>query len=84
MPAALRGQREQVQYLAVGVWNTFFGYCVWALLQYGLQNDLNYLVIVVLSYPIAIANAYVCYRYIVFQSQGPIVERGPAILGEST
>lgn len=77
VPRRLGRYREQVQYLVVGAWNTLFGYCVWALLQYALHDSINYLLIVVLSYPIAIANAYLCYRYIVFRSHGPVWREVP-------
>jgi putative flippase GtrA len=77
IPRRLLPYREQLQYLAVGAWNTLFGYCVWALLQYLLGDHVNYLVIVVLSYPIAIANAYLGYRYIVFRSHGRVLHEIP-------
>lgn len=77
VPRSLGRYREQLLYLAVGAWNTLFGYGVWALLQYLLYPRVNYLVIVVLSYPIAIANAYVCYRYIVFRSHGSVLRELP-------
>jgi putative flippase GtrA len=66
-----------VLYVAVGAWNTVFGYGVWAVLQYLLHPYLNYLLIVVLSYPIAVANAYVCYRYVVFRSRGRVLAELP-------
>lgn len=77
VPRSLGRYREQLLYLAVGAWNTLFGYGAWAMLQYLLHPYLNYLVIVVLSYPIAIANAYVCYRYIVFRSHGSVLRELP-------
>jgi putative flippase GtrA len=70
-------RREQVTYLVVGGWNTLFGYGEWALLQYLLGDHLHYLVIVVLSWPIAVLNAYVGYRYVVFRSKGPILRELP-------
>jgi putative flippase GtrA len=70
-------RREQILYLLVGAWNTVFGYCVWALMQYLLGDYLNYLVIVVLSWPIAVMNAYLGYRYVVFRSRGPILRELP-------
>ena len=70
-------RREQVLYLVVGGWNTVFGYAVWALLQFLLGDYLNYLVIIVLSWPIAVLNAYLCYRYIVFRSHGPVLRELP-------
>lgn len=77
VPRSLGRYREQLLYLAVGLWNTLFGYGVWAMLQYLLHPYLNYLVIVVLSYPIAIANAYLCYRYLVFRSHGSVARELP-------
>ncbi len=70
-------RREQLLYLVVGGWNTVFGYAVWALLQYLLGDYLPYLVIVVLAWPIAVLNAYVCYRFIVFRSRGPVLQELP-------
>lgn len=77
VPPSLQRYREQLLYLAVGAWNTLFGYGVWALLQYLLHEYVYYLVIVVLSYPVAIANAYVCYRYVVFRSHGSVLRELP-------
>jgi putative flippase GtrA len=77
VPRSLQGYREQLQYLGVGAWNTVFGYGVWALMEYALGPYLNYLVIVALSYPIAIANAYVWYRYVVFRSHGKVWKELP-------
>ncbi len=70
--AFVRAHREQLLYLVVGFWNTVFGYAVWAVMQYLLGDRLHYLAIVLLSWPIAVLNAYLCYRYIVFRSRGPI------------
>jgi len=70
-------RREQLLYLVVGGWNTVFGYAVWALLQFMLGNHLHYLVILVLAWPIAVLNAYLGYRYVVFRSRGPILRELP-------
>src|SRR5947207_10307926 len=70
-------RREQLLYLVVGAWNTFFGYAVWALMQYVLGDYLNYLVILLLSWPIAVLNAYIGYRYIVFRSRGSVLRELP-------
>jgi putative flippase GtrA len=70
-------RREQLLYLVVGGWNTLFGYSVWAVMQYALGDTLNYLVIILLSWPIAVLNAYIGYRYIVFRSTGPILRELP-------
>lgn len=70
-------RREQLLYLVVGGWNTVFGYGVWAVMQYVLGDHLHYLVIVVVSWPIAVLNAYLGYRFIVFRSRGPISRELP-------
>jgi putative flippase GtrA len=69
--------REQLLYLVVGGWNTLFGYGVWALMQYLLGGYLPYLVVLLLSWPIAVLNAYLGYRYIVFRSRGPVLKELP-------
>ena len=53
----LRRRREQVLYLLVGAWNTAFGYGEWATLQFLLHDYLQYLVILVLAWPLAVLNA---------------------------
>jgi putative flippase GtrA len=70
-------RREQLLYLVVGGWNTVFGYGVWALMQYLLGGHLHYLVVVLLAWPIAVLNAYLGYRYIVFRSRGPVLRELP-------
>jgi putative flippase GtrA len=72
-----RRRREQILYLAVGGWNTLFGYAVWALFEYLLHDYLHYLVILVLSWPFAVANAYFCYRHFVFKSKNSIWREFP-------
>lgn len=62
--------RQPIAYLIVGVWNTLFGYVVFALLYYMLQAHLHVDAILVFSYLLATANAYIGYRYIVFRSTG--------------
>ncbi len=70
-------RREQLLYLVVGGWNTVFGYGVWAVLQYLLGSHLHYLIVVVLSWPIAVLNAYLGYRLIVFRSRGSVLRELP-------
>ncbi|MDR3636540.1 MAG: GtrA family protein, partial [Isosphaeraceae bacterium] len=40
-------------------------------------DHLHYLVVVVLSWPFAVLNAYIGYRYIVFRSRGPVIKEFP-------
>jgi len=70
-------RREQILYLVFGGWNTVFGYGIWAVLQYALGAHLPYLVIVVVSWPIAVLNAYLVYRYLVFHSKGRVLTELP-------
>ena len=70
-------RREPLLYLVVGAWNTFFGYAVWAVMQYLLGDYLNYLVIIILAWPFAVLNAYIGYRYIVFRSKGSVLTELP-------
>jgi len=70
-------RREQLLYLVVGGWNTVFGYGAWATMQYLLGDYLPYLVVVLLAWPIAVLNAYLCYRVIVFRSHGPVLRELP-------
>jgi putative flippase GtrA len=70
-------RREQLLYLVVGGWNTVFGYGIWALLQFLLGNHLHYLVVVLISWPIAVLNAYIGYRYVVFRSRDSILREFP-------
>lgn len=70
-------RREQLLYLVVGGWNTVFGYGIWALLQFLLGGTVHYLVIVLISWPIAVLNAYLGYRYLVFNSRGSILRELP-------
>ena len=65
-------RREQILYLVVGGWNTLFGYGLWALMEYLLHDYFHYLVILVLSWPFSVLNAYVCYRVFVFRSAGSV------------
>ena len=67
-------RREQLLYLVVGGWNTVFGFGVWALMQYLLGDYLNYLVVLLLAWPINVLNAYLGYRYLVFRSRGPVLK----------
>jgi putative flippase GtrA len=70
MPRALHPYREQVLFLVIGGWNTVFGYLVFAGLYWALNDSLPVTVVLVFSWVIAVANAYVCYRYLVFRSRG--------------
>jgi putative flippase GtrA len=46
-----------------------FGHGLWALLEYLLHDYLHY---VVISWPFAVLNAYICYRVFVFRSKDSV------------
>jgi len=72
VPPFLAAHGEKLQYLAVGAYNTVFGYAVWAALYAALSHRVSYAVILVVSYAISITNAYVWYRLVVFRSHGRV------------
>ncbi len=61
----------------VGAWNTVFAFGVWALLQLLLGDYVSYQVVLLLAWPIAVANAYLGYRYVVFRSRGSVLRELP-------
>ncbi len=77
IPRRLQRYREQILYLAVGGWNTLFGYLVFVVLYALFGSVVNYAVVIVISYVIAIANAYIGYRYVVFRSHGGVLHELP-------
>jgi putative flippase GtrA len=77
IPGALKAHREQMQYLAVGGWNTVAGYGTFVILYHFLGDQLSYAVIILASYVVAIANAYLGYRYIAFRSHASVLREFP-------
>lgn len=70
LPRALHRYREQVLYLVAGGWNTVFGYLVFVGLYWALHRSLPTAVILIMSWVVAVTNAYMWYRYLVFRSRG--------------
>jgi putative flippase GtrA len=56
--------------LIVGAWNTLFGYGLFAILQLTLGGYVSYLLLLVFSTSIAILNAFIWYRRLVFRVEG--------------
>lgn len=63
-------QYQPLRYLAVGGWNTVFGAFVFALLHYLFNTRVHYLILLIPANILAITNAFLCYKYIVFQTRG--------------
>jgi putative flippase GtrA len=62
---------EKLRYAGVGVWNTVFAYLAFAFV-YGLLHDrIHYLIISFAAHSLAVCNAFICQRWLVFQSKSP-------------
>jgi len=59
---------EKLRYLLVGGWNTLFGYVAFVALYYLVP--FHYMIIVIISNIVAITNAYLCYKFLVFRTRG--------------
>ena len=71
MPAILLHPRMQfLVYLVVGGWNTVFGIGFYWLLFHLFGSRCHYLVLAVVSNVVAITNAFVCYKLLVFRTRG--------------
>jgi putative flippase GtrA len=63
-------ENEKLRFLIIGGWNTAFGYFCFLVLYWLLHDRLHYLVIGALAHVLAVANAFVCHRMLVFRSRG--------------
>lgn len=59
-----------IAYLVVGGWNTCFGLGVYWLMYRTLGECVHYLILAIASNVIAITNAFLCYKLIVFRTRG--------------
>lgn len=62
--------RKEVRFLLVGGWNTAFGYLVFVALQLTVGETIGYMGVLVIAQILSIANAYLCYRWLVFRVRG--------------
>lgn len=65
--------KEKVMYLIVGMWNTAFGYGLFAGLYCLLSKNMHYNVILFISYVISTLNAYLLYKFVVFKTKGDLL-----------
>lgn len=63
-------REQQIRYLLVGGWNTAFGYGLFVLLHWWLGTSLHYVLLLLICQVAATLNAFVGYRYLVFQVRG--------------
>jgi putative flippase GtrA len=57
-------------FLAVGGWNTLFGYSVFALLYWLLSSEVSLVIIIIASYVLGVLNNFLTYKYLVFRTKG--------------
>ena len=87
--ARVRAHRlwQPFTYLAVGGWNTAFGLGLFWVVYRLLGSTVNYLVLLAGCNLLAITNAFVCYKFLVFRTRGNWVReyaRFWAVYGVST
>jgi len=63
-------QNQILRYLLVGGWNTVFGAGIYALLYRWLGPHMHYLLVLIPANVLAITNAYMGYKFIVFKTRG--------------
>lgn len=61
---------EKARYLLVGGWNTVFAYTVFSVLFHYFGRQMHPSAIVALMYAISSINAFLCFRYFVFNVRG--------------
>jgi len=69
--------RRRLLYLAVGGWNTLFGYLAFAGLYYLIGEGLGYVPVFIVSYALSMLNAYWGYKLVVFRSPGKFHQEFP-------
>ncbi len=61
---------RQLRFLCVGGFNTIFGPAVFVGLHFSIEHDIGYLGVLTVSWVIAVFEAFLAYRYIVFRVRG--------------
>lgn len=62
---------EKIRFLIVGAYNTAFGYAAFAGLYIWLKESLHYLILVAIAHLLAVVNAFLTQRRIVFNDRSP-------------
>ena len=63
-------QYEVLAYLAVGAWNTVFGIGLYTLGYWLCGRRIHYLALAIPVNILAITNAFLCYKFLVFRTKG--------------
>jgi putative flippase GtrA len=70
MREMIERHKQKIMYLIVGMWNTAFGYGLFAGLYYLLSRSMHYNVILFICYVVSTINAYLLYKFVVFRTKG--------------
>jgi putative flippase GtrA len=62
---------QKLRFLILGAWNTLFGYAAFAVGYLLLNRWLQYIVIAVLAHGVAVTQAFLVHKFLVFRSPGP-------------
>jgi putative flippase GtrA len=57
--------------VVIGLYNTAFGYAVFAAMHLGLPH-LNYMFVLIVSRELSVVSAFIAYRLFVFKVRGPL------------
>jgi putative flippase GtrA len=71
-PVRARVHSKHVKFVVIGVYNTIFGYTVFAALHLGLPH-VNYMFALIVSRELSVISAFVAYRLFVFKVKGPLL-----------
>jgi putative flippase GtrA len=66
----MKTTEQGIRYLLVGVFNTIFGYGLFALLEITAGHVIPYMVVLLVAQVVSTFVAYVLYRYLVFRVEG--------------
>jgi len=70
MSGFMAKHQVKLRFLMVGGWNTIFGIGFYVLAYLWLKDYVNYFILLIPCNIIAITNAYLCYKFFVFRTQG--------------
>lgn len=62
---------QSLRFLALGLWNTVFGYGAFAIPFLLLGTRIHYLILAALGHGVAVSQAYLTQRHFVFRSKAP-------------
>jgi len=60
---------EKLRYVMVGIWNTVFAYFAFGVIYICFHEQLHYLVVSAMAHFMAVTNAFICQRWLVFKAR---------------